>query len=136
MHGRGLGALGVFTYPISVAALPEGPFEDFEAYVDSGAAYTQIAASVLRWLGVSIIDTAVFVTADGRRVESELGEIVLRIDGRTRRSICVFGEEGTPPILGAYALEGFLLGVDPVNRRLIPVEGLRLRLSLEGAHDS
>ena len=49
------------------------------------------------------------------------------LDGRERRTICIFGEEDTPVLLGAYALEGFLLGVDPVGKRLIPVEGLRLR---------
>jgi hypothetical protein len=38
----------------------------------------------------------------------------------------VFGEEETPPLLGAYTLEAFLLGVDPVNGTLVRIEGLRL----------
>jgi hypothetical protein len=67
-----------------------------------------------------------FATADGRHVESELGNIRIRIDGRENWTICVFAEEGTPALLGAYALEAFLLGVDPVAKRLIPVEGVRL----------
>jgi predicted aspartyl protease len=116
----------VFTYRIEIAASPDGPFEGVDAYVDSGAVYTQVPGSILQRLGVVSMDKAVFVTADGRRSESDLGEVALRIDGKVRRSICVFGEEGTPALLGAYALEGFLLGVDPVNKRLIPVEGLRL----------
>jgi predicted aspartyl protease len=116
----------VFEYPIQIAASPDGPFESLSAFVDTGAFYTQVPGSMLRRLGVEVFDRAIFVTADGRRVESELGEVILRLDGRERRSICIFGEEGTPPLLGAYALEGFLLGVDPVNHRLIPVEGLRL----------
>jgi hypothetical protein len=118
--------LGVFTYRIEVAASIDGPFEGIDAYVVSGAVYTQFAASTLQRLGIEQIDEAIFITADGRRSESALGEVVLRIDGRVRRSICVFGEEGTPSLLGAYALEGFLLGVDPVNKRLVPVEGLML----------
>jgi hypothetical protein len=32
--------------------------------------------------------------------------------------------KGGEPLLGAFTLEGFGLGVDPVNRRLIPVPGL------------
>jgi len=36
----------------------------------------------------------------------------------------VFGDEGIVPLLGAYALEGLLLGVDPINKRLVPIEGL------------
>jgi predicted aspartyl protease len=124
--------VGVFTYRIEIAASPDGPFEPIDAYVDSGAVYTQVPASMLKRLGVEPMDKAVFVTADGRRSESDLGDVVLRIDGRLRRSICVFGEEGTPPLLGAYALEGFSLGVDPVNKRLVPVEGIRLS-SLDGS---
>jgi len=116
----------VFTYPVEIAAHPDGPFEPMEPYVDSGAVYTQVAASLLARLGVEVIDTAIFVTADGSRSESDIGEIVIRIDGRERRTLCVFGEEGVPPLLGAYALEAFLLGVDPVNAKLVPIEGLRL----------
>ena len=118
--------MSVFSYPIEIAAKPGGPFRALEAYVDSGSFYTQVPGSLARELGVEPIDTLTFITADGRRTQSELGECVLRIDGRQRNSICVFAEEGAPILLGAYALEGFLLGVDPVNERLIPVEGLRL----------
>ena len=122
----------MFTYRVEIAASPDGPFEAVDAYVDSGAVYTQVPGSTLRGLGVNPIDTAMFVTADGRRSESDLGEVVLRIDGKTRRSICVFGEEDTPALLGAYALEGFLLGIDPVNKRLIPVDGIRLSMPPDG----
>lgn len=117
----------MFTYPIELAASSQRPFVALDAFVDSGAVYTQVPGSLLLSMGVEVMDTAVFVTADGRRTESDLREVTIRIDGRERRTICVFGEEDTPVLLGAYALEGFLLGVDPVGKRLIPVEGLRLR---------
>jgi clan AA aspartic protease len=118
--------MGVFTYPVEIAENSEGTFVSLDAVVDSGAVYTQVPGSILRRMGVAVMDTARFVTADGRRSDADLGEVVIRIDGRERRTICVFGEEDTPPLLGAYALEGFLLGVDNYNKRLIPVEGLRL----------
>lgn len=118
--------MGVFTYPIEIGAAPEGPFLQFDAFVDSSAFYTQVPASVLHDLGVEAIDRAIFVMADGSRVESELGNVRIRIDGRENWTICVFAEEGTPALLGAYALEAFLLGVDPVAKRLIRVEGMRL----------
>ena len=118
--------MGVFTYPIAIGASPAGPFVELEAYVDSGAFYTQAPASVLGQLGVQSDDKATFVTADGRRIESDLGTVRIRIDGRENWTICIFAEEGTPALLGAYALEAFLLGVDPVNKRLIRVEGVRL----------
>ena len=36
----------------------------------------------------------------------------------------VFGNESLVPLLGAYALEGLRLAVDPINKRLIPIQGL------------
>ena len=45
----------------------------------------------------------------------------LIIDGETLTTMCIFGDEGSDPLLGALTLEQFSLGVDPVNRRLIAV---------------
>ena len=56
--------------------------------------------------------------------EYEIGTAQIRIDGRSRFSVVVFGDPGTQPLLGAITLEEFNLGVDPVGRRLIPVPGL------------
>jgi predicted aspartyl protease len=50
----------------------------------------------------------------------------VRIDGRTQPTIVIFGDPGTEPLLGVVTLEEFGLGVDPVNRWLIPVPGLLL----------
>ena len=123
--------MGVFTYPIEIGATADGPFVALDAYVDSGAFYTQAPASLLRELGAEPNDKAVFATADGRHIESDLGTVRIRIDGRENWTICIFAEEGTPALLGAYALEAFLLGVDPVNKRLIRVEGVRLHRNPE-----
>ena len=118
--------MGLFMHPIEIASSADGPFKALEAYVDSGAIYTRVPATTLERMGVKVIDTATFITADGRSSQSSIGEVTIRIDGRERQSICVFGEEGTPPLLGAYTLEAFLLGVDPVNGTLVRIEGLRL----------
>ena len=127
--------MGVFTYQIEIGAFPGGRFEAMDAFVDSGAFYTQVPAEVLRSLGVEVTDSARFATADGRHIESDLGTVRIRIDGRETWTICIFGEEGTSPLLGAYALEGFRLGIDPVNQRLIPIEGVRLGRRVEGPLD-
>ena len=39
-------------------------------------------------------------------------------------TLVLFTEEGTLPLLGALALEGVFMGVAPVAKRLMPVEGL------------
>ena len=82
-------------------------------------------ASMLHGLGVRPTRRATFAMADGRRVDSELGEIRMRVNGGESWTVCVFAEEDTPPLLGAFSLEAFLLGIDPVHERLIPIEPMR-----------
>jgi len=118
--------MGIFRYRIEIAASPAGPFETLEAIVDSGAAYTQAPRSLLQRLGVRPIDRATFVLANGQPTECDIGEAAIRIDGCVRTNVVVFGEEGTPSLLGAFTLESFLLAPDPVNKRLIPVPGYLL----------
>jgi hypothetical protein len=48
----------------------------------------------------------------------------IKVGSRARPTIVVFGDPGTEPLLGAFTLEGFRLGADPVNHRLISVPGL------------
>ena len=57
---------------------------------------------------------------------------VLPADGGSPRAQSVLGREGTvltflapdqsPQLLGAQALEPFALGVDPLGKRLVPVD--------------
>jgi hypothetical protein len=47
----------------------------------------------------------------------------VELEGLEGPTYVVFGSNGAPPAIGAVTLEGFLLGVDPVGQRLIPVEG-------------
>ena len=79
---------------------------------------------VLERLGVQPDEERVFVLADGREVRYPMACARVTIGERTQPTLVVFGELGTEPIVGAFTLEGFGLGVDPVNRRLIRVPGL------------
>ena len=115
--------MGTFNVTVEVAAGPDGPFESLEALVDTGATYTLAPAPLLRRLGVEPIDLITFIIADGSRMQQEIGEATIRLDGRVRTTLVVFGDEGANTLLGAYTLEAFALGVDPRNRRLIPVDG-------------
>lgn len=53
----------------------------------------------------------------------EIGQIWIRIEGREVITQVMFNDEGTEPLLGAVALEGAFLGVDPVNQTLLPIRG-------------
>lgn len=78
---------------------------------------------MLRRLGVSRQASWDFETADGRLVERDVAQSWVRYNGSAHITFLVFGDEDSEPLLGAYTLEGFRLGVDPVNQRLVSVHG-------------
>ena len=82
---------------------------------------------LLRGLGIEVIESVSFKLADERVVEVveyEVGEARLRLDGRERTTLIVFGPDDAAPLLGATSLELFNLGMDPVGQSLVPVPGL------------
>ena len=121
-----MAAVGTFRYPIDIGPLTGGRFETVESLVDTGATYTWVPRGLLERFGIVPQERQPFILADGRRVEYDMAQERVRLDGRERFTVCIFGDEGTEPLLGVYTLEGFGLGVDPVNRRLIPVPGYLL----------
>ena len=64
--------------------------------------------------------------ANGEVVEHQMGEVAAQLDGVRTTIHCVFGPEGAPPLIGAHTLEAFLMAVDPVEQRLVPVDALWL----------
>ena len=116
--------MGHFRVIVRVAKGAGERFESIETLVDTGATYTWIPRDVLQRLGVPPEEEWPFVLADGREVRYPVAWMLIRIGERARPTIVVFGEPGSEPILGVFALEGFRLAADPVNRRLISVPGL------------
>ncbi len=118
--------MGVFSVSLEVADPARRQYETVEALVDSGATYTVLPASTLDRLGVKAHGTRRFVLADGSHVTREFGSTWMRLDGRESISPVVFWDEGARPLLGAVTLEILSLGIDPVNRRLVPVDAFML----------
>jgi len=132
VKARGLGK--VFAAPLR--RLPMGTFfvqalvaaqqtpehrEPVELRVDSGSTYTWIASARLHALSVVPTERRRVVTIEGQVVERDAAEVLITLDGRTLHTICLFGNAGDLDVLGALTLEEFALGVDPVQRKLIPV---------------
>lgn len=113
-----------FRVPIEIASLGGDRFELFHALVDTGATYTWVPRDRLDTLGVVSEQKRTFILADQREVQLDIGWARARIGGQTQPTIVVFGEPGSEPLLGVFTLEGFGLGADPVNHRLIPVPAL------------
>jgi clan AA aspartic protease len=90
--------------------------------VDTGATYPVIPRSIADELRLEPTQTQTFRLADGRRVRRRLAWAGIAVDGRKSPTLVVLGGAKDPPLLGAFALEGLGLEVDPVARRLRPAE--------------
>ena len=119
--------MGTFRVAIEIGDPRGERYEQVEALVDTGATYTTAPASLLHGLGVTPHDRVPFILADGRRIERDVGQTWVRVDGKSVISLVVFGEESEEALLGAYTLEGVRLTVDPANQRLVPTPGLLMR---------
>lgn len=113
--------VGTFKYRFELAARSEGPFKAIEALVDTGSIYTWVPGRILRELGLQPAERIRFTMANGEDQFRDSVEALIRLDGRVRHTICVFGEGKDQTLLGAYALEGLGLAADPVNKRLVPM---------------
>ena len=124
--GRSVAGANVGTFNVRIEiGDPEGQtFEEVEALVDTGATMTAAPESTLQRLGVVPSRRSTFRLANGDRVDMDMGETKVRVQGLETTTWVIFGQEGTATVLGAMTLEELLLGVGPVNRRLIAVEGL------------
>ena len=122
--------MGTFKVEMEIGDPEGGRFEQLSALVDTGSTYTVIPRPLLERLSVEPRERAKFRVADERVIERDVGQTWIRIDGKSVITLVVFGDEDSSPLLGAYALEGLLLAADPVKQRLVPVEGLLMRSSI------
>lgn len=116
--------MGHFQVSLDIGRRGSDRFEAIEALVDTGATYTWVPREVLERLDVVPEEEWPFVLANGREVRYPVAWMDMRMGARIQPTIVVFGERGSQPILGVFALEGFRLAADPVNRRLVSVPGL------------
>ncbi len=115
--------VGTFSVKVTVAHLlkPDRSVT-VDCLVDTGAAYSQLPRSLLTSVGIEPFDERRFVMADDRRGTCQVGKADFLVNGRQTPSPVVFGEEDAPALLGAMTLDGLGLGVDPLARRLIPID--------------
>ena|SRR5438067_2050067 len=115
-----------FQVPLQIGDLAGRRFEEVEAIVDTGSTFTTAPRELLERLGIRPARRERFRIASGEVVENDVGDALVRLEGKQGSTPVVFNEPGEPILLGAVTLEAFLLGVDPVDQRLVPVEGLRV----------
>ena len=97
---------------------------DLELLVDTGSTYTWIKREKLEELDIRPMTKWRFRTIEGKIIERDIGEAIIECMNERATTIVVFAEEGDAEVLGAYALEGLRLEVDPVTKQLRKVEAL------------
>lgn len=113
--------MGLFRIRAAVYSLEdERRSHEIELVVDSGATYPVIPASVAEDLGIRPSDEITFTLANGARLRRKVGWAGIAVDGRKTHSRVVFGEAEDVPLLGAFALDGLGVEVDPVAKTLRP----------------
>ena len=118
--------MGTFKWPVQISSLDGERSAEVEATVDTGAFYCAMPARLLRRLGIEPEQKRRMRLADGQIVDIELGPAFVAVDGKRAPMLVSFSEDGAPILLGAYALEGLRLSVDPEGERLIPNEEILL----------
>ena len=116
--------MGTFEYSITLIGPLDPEGETLQGLVDTGATFTTVPAPILERLGIQRTRSARLRPANGEMVQWDNGEILAELDGIGATIVCVFGDRSTPTLIGAHTLEAFLMAVDPVQRRLVPTEGL------------
>lgn len=116
--------MGTFHVSMQVRGPSGADFQPVDALVDTGASHTMLPSNLLATLGVDVIEQVTFQLADESTVEYDVGEAPIRLDGRERTTLVVFGPEGAEPLLGATTLQLFNMAVDTVGERLFSVPGL------------
>ena len=111
--------MGTFYWPLEIGPLDGSRFETLNAMVDTGATFSQVPDNILRELGIVPTRYVQSQLADGSIIRDAVADVKIRIDGRETYSTVLFGEEGSPILMGSYALQGVVLAVDPSNERLV-----------------
>jgi large subunit ribosomal protein L1 len=116
-------SVGTFTFALEIGSRDASRFRAVEALVDTGAIFSRVPASILRDLDHQPSGRESFELGDGSIVEWDVGDVPVRIGDRVRVTTCIWGAEGTTPVLGAVTLEQFLLMVDPTRQEIVPIVG-------------
>ena len=117
-----------FTHVKVRIANPLTPTESDEVdlLVDSGAIFTSIPRDTLEKLGLKPIDREKLKVYGGTIVERDLGWALIEYGGKRRVVPVIFGEPKDTSVLGATSLESLGYQVDPVTKKLKPIELLMI----------
>jgi clan AA aspartic protease len=115
--------MGVFAVKF-ILKHPAQPHQqvELEGLVDTGALFTQVPAEVIAGIGITPSGTRAVYYADGNKDMVPVAKADIAIDGTETATMVLCGKPNSLILIGATTLETLGLGVDPVHKRLIPIE--------------
>jgi predicted aspartyl protease len=90
--------------------------------VDTGSEATWIPRKQLEQAEIKPEKRQAYQMANGQFVYRDVGYAIVRVGQRETVDEIVFAERGDYIMLGARAMEGLLLWVDPKNKKLVEIE--------------
>ena len=123
-RGRGRSSVGRVYVRVRIyntANLTHG--KEVELLVDSGSIHTVIPSEVLEELKIKPIGEMDVKLFEGSTVRRKYGMAVVEYENKFRRITVVFGEDKDTPVMGVPLLEQLGYIVDPISRKLVPIEG-------------
>jgi clan AA aspartic protease len=114
--------VGIFQAEIEILTAHGGAGRREIVLVDTGASYLALPRSVLTTLGYWPFDSQRVLFATGDVALWDVTEVKIRLQGRERTVLAFLTPDEAPKLLGAQTLETFGLGVDPLAKRLVPVD--------------
>ena len=114
--------MGLFQVDIGLLPANGGSVQPQSVLVDTGASYLTLPRTLLTSLGYQPIDRQRVVFATGETAVWDVTEVRVRLQGGERTVLSFLAPDQSPKLLGAQALETFGLGVDPLGKRLVPVD--------------
>jgi len=97
--------------------------KEVELLVDSGSIHTVVPSEVLEELKIKPIGEMDVKVFGGGTVRRKYGIAVVGYENKFRGITVVFGEDKDTPVMGVPLLEQLGYVVDPISRKLIPIEG-------------
>ena len=116
------GEVGTFYVDFIVWNRDKTESRTLNGLVDTGSTYTLIPEVILEEMGIEKMRSLRFNLADGSRTELPIGRAEIELEGQVELVPVVFGPDPERILLGAVALELFVLAADAAHQRLIPAD--------------
>lgn len=116
--------MGIVHADLTVFSPDGGQSETFHLIADTGALWTWLPEDALARLGIEPSGIGKFRTIDGRAISRKIADASVACVGQRGVRRIVFAEPGDSFVLGADTMGGLGLEVDPVHRRVKPMDAV------------